>query len=98
MNPDNAMVRRIEEQIYDKQQFIQETEERIKEIKREEKARLREEAAEEKNREREEKSKIKALEDIEDLVRDGYVIDDERIQHILDDFRINVEDKLIEFY
>ena len=53
--------------------------------------------AEEKVREKEEKVRIKALEDIEDLVRDGYAIDNERVKNILDDFSKNIERKLREF-
>jgi hypothetical protein len=53
--------------------------------------------AEEKAREKEEKVRIKALEDIEDLVRNGYSIDNERVKNILDEFKRNIEEKLREF-
>jgi hypothetical protein len=91
------MIDRIQHRIGEKKEFIKNTEEDIKDAKKEEKIRLKEEMAEEKVREKEEKSRIKALEDIEDLVRDGYTMDIERVENVLDDFRRNIERKLQDF-
>jgi len=91
------MIDRIQHRIAEKKEFIKNTEEDIKETKKEEKIRLREEMAEEKVREKEEKDRIKALEDIEDLVRDGYTMDIERVKNVLHDFNRNIERKLQDF-
>jgi len=88
------MIEAIQHRINVKKEFIQNTEEDIKEIKREEKNKLREEKLEEKKQEKEEKTRIKALEDIEDLMNDDYSIDNERIEIILDEFNKNIERKL----
>ena len=91
------MIDRIQHRIAQKKEFIKNTEEDIKDTKKEEKMRLKEEMAEEKIREKEEKARVKALEDIEDLVRDGYTIDIERVKNVLDDFNRNIERKIREF-
>jgi len=97
-NPvDRAMIDRIEDKISTKKEFVQITKEEMKEYIKEEKAIMREKMLEEKNQEKEERGRIKALEDIEDLVRDGHVIDDQRIKNILDEFDENIRRKLSEF-
>jgi hypothetical protein len=94
---DRAMIDRLEDKISTKKEFVQNTKEEMKEYIKEEKAITREKMLEEKNQEKEERGRIKALEDIEDLVRDGHVIDDQRIKIILDEFDENIRRKLSEF-
>ena len=91
------MIDRIQRRIGEKKEFIKNTEENIKDTKKEEKLRLKKEMVQEKVREKEEKVRIKALEDIEDLMKDGYTIDVERVKDVLDDFNRNIERKLREF-
>lgn len=96
-NPISEMIDKIQDKIYTKRVFIQKTKEDLKEFKADERARIREEKIQENAKEKEERVRVKALEDIEDLVRHGYVIDNERIKIILDEFNKNIERKLVEF-
>lgn len=93
-----AMVDGIQHRIIVKKEFIQNTEEDIKEMKKEEKNRLKEEKMEEKAREKEEQEKIKELEDIEDLARAGFNIDNERIEDIFEEFNKKMERKMRELF